>query len=647
MTARQLIRRFPPRSNNVQTSTNFGLPRRESDSVMDAASPAARDVINADKIRAAIDRRSQAREDHADIARWLRTHFFRWTINSFAHVLPVRSIDGWRMCIGAAPPPDWFLSKLAAGNGSMIYIDPEHPRLRDDEARMVEFFNARLGTYLAGKFHRVTFAVADAAWRKDHERLQRLSRQGWWPSQPHALVEVATTPHGDFVELRATGSTLRAELAYESFHMQHCLGQFARHDLLEGGYGDYYARSCEQGRMRLFSLRDERNRPHVTVSLIEDLGEWSLEQIKGKQNTTPGAKYTADVLCLLNTLRPYDAGCVDLLRMGIAQQSEAGDLRYVAFDKLRDAARQHAMIGAFPQLLSQHPRPGAPVQWLALGAGADASTLTGVASPHAPVVAALHAMAAEDASSRTPLSAALASVFPQWLGAPAAHRAPERHASWLGRLLARSRPATAPQGRRHCQWALAVAEPLFYRLGLAGGSKRTYLAAPDGIPDRLRSQVESELAVENTTGAATTERFLETFFRIPSFENPMLVDARTEPQEDVARDLLAWHAMRQSYLLRLLAAWERVDEARGWRLLLLNAQRVQDCFSDWQDFGSAAARGHATWLRWNGRGAGQTRTAEVALQDFQAQYRCPWKRLPWSEFDLAESIAPHPARTAA
>ncbi|MBM2716382.1 hypothetical protein JQK88_35685, partial [Mesorhizobium caraganae] len=142
--------------------------------------------------------------------------------------------------MGARTPPDWLLRKLDAdGAAAMLYIDPEHRLLRERESRLVEFFNARLHSRLAGKFQRVAFDAAETAWQRDHPRMQRRSARGWWPSQPHALSDVVTTPNGRFVERRGSGGTLRAELAYESFHMQHCLGQFEDRERLQGGYGEY------------------------------------------------------------------------------------------------------------------------------------------------------------------------------------------------------------------------------------------------------------------------------------------------------------------------------------------------------------------------------------------------------------------------
>lgn len=615
--------------------------------------PTARDVINADAIRAAIVRRSQQRRDHADIARWLRSHFFRWVVNRFAQVLPVRSEDNWRVCMSAQPPAPWFLRKLAQGDADMLYIDPEHHLLREHELRMVEFFAARLDTRLAGKFHRIAFAAADATWRRDHERMQRRSRRGWWPSQPHALAEIAATPNGRFVELRASGHTLRAELAYESFHMQHCLGQFAQRERLEGGYGEHYARNCEQGRIRLFSLRDEHNRPHVTVSLALELGEWSLEQIKGKQNTVPAAKYLPDVLALLNRLRPHDGGCGDLLLLGLVAAGGDGEAGYVAFGELGDAARQRALVCAYPHLLDRHPHPDPLVQWLALGGGGAVAGQIAVA--HAPVVAAALAMLrAEEAGDDADAAAALAAqrgqyealleqVFPQWLGASIAAPAAPRSGGWLTRLFGKHGPAQAAQvAQTHRRWALAVADPLLFRIGLVGNDTR--LAAPAGIPPRIRTQVESELGFARDGADAAVRRFCAGFFRVPCFGHPNLLDASASPDPsapdaDPVRDLLAWHAMRHSYLLRLLAAWGLIDDARGWPLLLLNAQRMRDGFADWRGFGAAAGRGHATWLRWSSHEARNARATEVAIADYLDQYDCPWTRLSWSGFDLSEAIA--------
>ncbi|XPE23511.1 hypothetical protein ACNKHM_23235 [Shigella sonnei] len=42
---------------------------------------------------------------------------------------------------------------------------------------------------------------------------------------------------------------LRREIAYESWHMQHLVGQFDDRKNLTGGYGEYYANQIEQHKL--------------------------------------------------------------------------------------------------------------------------------------------------------------------------------------------------------------------------------------------------------------------------------------------------------------------------------------------------------------------------------------------------------------
>ena len=227
---------------------------------MNLRPPHARDVVNAPSLRQAIIRRSAMRRDPADLRRW------------FEHVVAVGSIEAWAVCAGKEPVPNWFRAKLAAGLRDMVYIDPEHRLLREHELKMVEFLQTRRHRLPPERMQRITVEAATRAWETDHARMQRRQRRGWRPSNPLALEDVVATPHGRFVELRGSRAVLRAEMSYESFHMQHCLGQFADRERLEGGYGEHYAKACEEGRLRLFSLRDANNQPHVTVSLVEDFG---------------------------------------------------------------------------------------------------------------------------------------------------------------------------------------------------------------------------------------------------------------------------------------------------------------------------------------------------------------------------------------
>src|SRR5260370_38069032 len=83
-------------------------------------------------------------------------------------------------------------------------------------------------------------------------------------------------------------------------------------------YGEHYAEACEQGRLRLFSYRTGTAQPRITVSAqVRDDGRLRIDQIKGKQNRPPIARYLADVLALLNHLDTDGEAPADALAMGI------------------------------------------------------------------------------------------------------------------------------------------------------------------------------------------------------------------------------------------------------------------------------------------------------------------------------------------
>lgn len=77
---------------------------------------------------------------------------------------------------------------------------------------------------------------------------------------------------------------------YEGAMMGHCVG----------GYGD----AVESGKTLIYSLRDKNNEPHVTIELApqQTAASISLEQIKGKENEPPVAKYREQVIDFLKKI---------------------------------------------------------------------------------------------------------------------------------------------------------------------------------------------------------------------------------------------------------------------------------------------------------------------------------------------------------
>ncbi len=61
---------------------------------------------------------------------------------------------------------------------------------------------------------------------EEHEKMLQRREKGWQPSEQNTVKSILDVPDGKIVEFDASHSNLRREMAYESWHMQHCVGQF-------------------------------------------------------------------------------------------------------------------------------------------------------------------------------------------------------------------------------------------------------------------------------------------------------------------------------------------------------------------------------------------------------------------------------------
>ncbi|HCB1497614.1 TPA: PcfJ domain-containing protein [Klebsiella michiganensis] len=325
-----------------------------------------RNIINSPHIKANIIFRSQQRGDDESIQRWLSNHFYRWAIGSFPSVYAVRSAADYAIYCGADTEiPAWLVPKLG-GDESFYYLNPHHPQMLATERNLLEFLSRQSGTRLGAKLQRINCFTALEMHEAEHLKMQRLREQGWYPSSRDALKSVMAVNNGELVELDAAHPDLRSEMAYESWHMQHCVGQFDDNGTLSGGYGDYYARQIEQGKMRLFSLRDGNHIPHVTISLVVDNDGLSIDQIKGKQNRHPIKKYAADVLSLLHHLQPRPGRHADCEGMGIVYEETP---EYAGWKFITDIHDFDFLLNVLHDnfhLMEHFPMPPVALQWLLL-----------------------------------------------------------------------------------------------------------------------------------------------------------------------------------------------------------------------------------------------------------------------------------------
>ncbi len=333
---------------------------------------APRNALNAADLKAGIDSRSRARGDALEVRAWLLNHFYRHVVANFNPARPIESLDDARGALAPTALPAWVSARFnppadatgdrsAATPAPVVWVDPAHPQLLALEARLVEFLQSRSGTSLAGKLDRINCPQALDLWEKEHARMAARIERGWRESRPDALRPLLSMPSGQFVEFRHDSALLRSEMAYESFIMRHCLGQFANPQALEGGYGQQYAEAIEAQRMRLISLRDTNGQPHITISLLARAdGSFEVEQVKGKQNRPPVERYLHEVVACLNAIGTNDIVPADCIAIGIVRTTKG----WVRIEEVDDEASQARLVVRYPQLFERLAAPPPAVEWL-------------------------------------------------------------------------------------------------------------------------------------------------------------------------------------------------------------------------------------------------------------------------------------------
>lgn len=326
---------------------------------------AGRNAVNAEELRAVIDARSAARGDPPDIRAWLLNHFWRHWVANYEPAQPIATLEDARRVMLGAILPDWLVKRLDSPQADtgvpMVWLDPADPAVFLLEARLVEFLSARQGTSLEGKLERINCPQALSLWEKEHEQMQDRLARGWRQSDARALRTILEVPEGRFVEFLADSPVLRAEMAYESYLMRHCLGQFHDRKALTGGYGEQYAEGVERGKLRIVSLRDRNGHPHITISLeVRGNNALRVDQVKGKQNRPPVSRYVDALIRVLNLIGTDNETPSDCLDIGIVR-TEAGWQR---LGEIADPLVQARFVLRHPHAYPMLRSPGPLAQWI-------------------------------------------------------------------------------------------------------------------------------------------------------------------------------------------------------------------------------------------------------------------------------------------
>ena len=200
---------------------------------------------------------------------------------------------------------------------------------------------------------------------------------------------------------------------------------------------------------------------------------------------------------------------------------------------------------------------------------------------------------------------------------------------------ARQRARLNEQAPARRRWALALCDIQLRRNGLPYQTDALRIALP---PDRLlslRRSVLAELEIDPDAGEADlrtqAQRALSHWAQGMGRDRSHFFAHMA--QQGRVRQALAFDCARTAFLVRCLALLELCSEEAAWLVLLLNAQRAQDSFRDWTDFGRAYANGRQVWLSFDNQ-ATATQRAEQEVEEYLNERDGNWSLLPWSAYKL-------------
>lgn len=191
---------------------------------------------------------------------------------------------------------------------------------------------------------------------------------------------------------------------------------------------------------------------------------------------------------------------------------------------------------------------------------------------------------------------------------------------------------------RRRQWALALADILMLRNGLKTKDITLTFKIDNAKRQQLAQQVKKELGLkEDLDSGALRGQVADILNHWPGGvgQTPYGFYDQLAARGQV-RDALAFDCARTAFLTRCIAGLGWCSEEHAWLVLLLNAQRAQDCFSSWEDYATAYVRARQIWLELHRTPATVAgRDLQIVMQYLENPFS-HWRALPWNEFKIFE-----------
>lgn len=193
--------------------------------------------------------------------------------------------------------------------------------------------------------------------------------------------------------------------------------------------------------------------------------------------------------------------------------------------------------------------------------------------------------------------------------------------------------AAAPERRR---WALALADILSLRNGLPCNSDTLTTDLPAERRAQLARQLRRELDLPSELPDASVPAHVRSALAgwvgglgrsNEGFYEQLAALGRV-------RDALAFDCARTAFLVRCIALLGWVPDSQAWIVLFLNAQRAQDSFDSWEDFGLAYARAREHWLQTSGQDGPASTRAAMEVREHLQNPQGSWRALPWKRYRI-------------
>lgn len=177
----------------------------------------------------------------------------------------------------------------------------------------------------------------------------------------------------------------------------------------------------------------------------------------------------------------------------------------------------------------------------------------------------------------------------------------------------------------HWNWTLALADPMAFARIQGGFADAAQPQLADALKQSLRPALLHLLGLRSDIDDAALRATLPGRLRAQWFR--LGLDALRP--DDAPRDALALACARVAFATRTAALLGWLDEATQWQVLHHNAQRASDCFTSWQDFGTAYARGRRQWVAHSRADSLGVAFTEEEVAQWLANRDHPWHWLPW------------------